>query len=368
MGSKDLSFNKQLLLQLILKMKLMSFLLSGLASAASDLTPLEDWTFENYSLQCGFTEQSVLTFEIYPGDVDFDRLNFRAGNCTQNDLTFTRTAVDNSTIPESQRDFGRSRYTVSYNTETCTGITPDPADLTSYASEVTFDFRLGYVVEGTRLIMRTYRVPAICEIASTYDVQFDFGVVGNPVMTVGGDDADQVTQPIYGGLEFELRVFRQANYTDEVFQTENNMKGGEMAYFSIGSKSQVLPGALTFAPPFCRLLKESCDDNNNCNELVGLNLFNYTHNACQQDETSPLDFAISYDSAIWYSQFRLFLFAGDVDESTFIMRCSIEVCVSACTTDTSEGAMQCNAIADSCLKDADDLEEFKDPNGTCPAT
>merc|ERR1711937_27647 len=362
MGSKDLSSNPS---TRYLKMKLINLFLSGLASA-SDLAPLEDWTFENFSLQCGFTEQSVLTFEIYPADVDFDRSNFRAGNCTQNDLTFTRTAVDNSTIPESQRDYGRSRYTVSYNPETCTGITPDPADLTSYASEVTFDFRMGYVVEGTRLIMRTYRVPAICEISSTYDVQFDFGVVGDPVMTIENEDADLVTRPIKGGLEFELKVFRQANYTDEVFQTENNMKGGEMAYFTIASKDRVLPGALTFAPAFCRLLKESCDENNNCNEITGLNLFNYTENAC---ESAPiLDFAISYDPATWFSQFRLFLFAGDVDESTFIMRCSIEVCTSACTTDTSEGAMQCNAIADSCLKDADDLEEFKDPNGTCPAT
>merc|ERR1711937_644693 len=289
MGSKDLSSNPS---TRYLTMKLINLFLSGLASA-SDSAPLEDWTFENFSLQCGFTEQSVLTFEIYPADVDLDRSNFRAGNCTQNDLTFTRTAVDNSTIPESQRDYGRSRYTVSYNPETCTGITPDPADLTSYASEVTFDFRMGYVVEGTRL----------------------------------------VTRPIKGGLESELKVFRQANYTDEVFQTENNMKGGEMAYFTIASKDRVLPGALTFAPAFCRLLKESCDENNNCNEITGLNLFNYTENAC---ESAPiLDFAISYDPATWFSQFRLFLFAGDVDESTFIMRCSIEVCTSACTTDTS---------------------------------
>merc|ERR1712147_204005 len=368
MGSKDLSFNKQLLLQLILKMKLMSFLLSGLASAASDLTPLEDWTFENYSLQCGFTEQTVLAFEIYPAEVDFDRLNFRAGNCTQNDITFTRTAVDNSTIPESQRAHGRSRYTVSYNPETCTGVTPDPADLTSYTSTVTFDFRMGYVVEGTRLIMRTYRVPAICELASSYDVSFDFGVINEPTMTVA-PDTDSVEQEVRGGLQFNLKVFREANYTDEVFATTTNMKGGKMAYFSL-LPDRALPSALTFAPPFCRLLQESCDDSNNCNEMGGFNLFNYTHNSCQQPEESPMSFDLSYvegDINRWNSQFRLFLFEGDIDESTFILRCSIEVCVSACTTADSVGAQQCNAIADSCIKDADQLEDFKDPNGTCPA-
>merc|ERR1712147_53667 len=369
MGSKDLSFNKQLPLQLIHKMKLISLVLSGIANASSDLTPLEDWTFENYSLQCGFTEQTVLAFEIYPAEVDFDRLNFRAGNCTQNDFTFTRTAVDNSTIPESQRAHGRSRYTVSYNPETCTGVTPDPTDLTSYTSTVTFDFRFGYTVEGTRLIMRTYRVPAICEFASSYDVSFDFGVINEPTMTVA-PDTDSVEQEVRGGLQFNLKVFREANYTDEVFATTTNMKGGKMAYFSL-LPDRALPSALTFAPPFCRLLQESCDDSNNCNEMGGFNLFNYTHNSCQQPEKSPMSFDLSYvqgDINRWNSQFRLFLFEGDIDESTFILRCSIDVCVSACTTDASVGAQQCNAIADSCTKDADQLEDFKDPNGTCPAS
>merc|ERR1711937_10041 len=368
MGSKDLSFNKQLPLQLIHKMKLISLVLSGLASA-TDLTPLEDWTFENFSLQCGFTEQTVLTFEIYPAEVDFDRLNFRAGDCTQNDITFTRTAVDNSTIPESQRAHGRSQYTVSYNPQTCTGVTPDPTDLTSYTSTVTFDFRFGYEVEGTRLIMRTYRVPAICEFASSYDVSFDFGVINEPTVTVA-PDTDSVEQEVRGGLQFNLKVFRQANYTDEVFATTTNMKGGEMAYFSL-LPDRALPSALTFAPPFCRLLQESCDDSGNCNELKGFNLFNYTHNSCQQPEDSPMSFDLSYvqgDINRWNSQFRLFLFSGDIDESTFILRCSIEVCVSKCTTAESVGGQQCNAIADSCIKDADQLEDFKDPDGTCPAS
>lgn len=336
-------------------------ILAGIIAVNGEFPPpLTEWVLDRLDLACGFSENTVLSFQVYPADVNFDTSNFRVGDCTQDDITFTKTAVDASEIAIDQQELGRALYTVSYNPQTCLGITADPANIASYASTVTFDFDFGYVVSGTRMHMRTYRIPAICRFDSQYDIRFDFGMLERPIVTVSPDG--DVEQPVYGGLGFNIRVFKDSDLTEEVYQTETNMKGGKMAYFTI-EPDRALPSDLRFTPPSCRFVNEACDDQLNCNELMGYDLFHFQQHNCGQPQGSPLNFELSYVLASasdeknkWNSQFRLFLFNNDVDESTYVLRCRVEICVAACEASQVVGDQMCNTIAGNCLNSSNFLE------------
>lgn len=323
---------------------------------AQDDDPLADWEIRDLSLQCGFDTPTELTFEIYPGDIDIDTSTFHARDCSYGDLTEVISEAVTENLPADQQDKGRTKYTVKYNPNTCMGTVADPTNLGTYASNVTFNFDFGYEHQSVFMHMRTYRIPAICSFKSQYNLKFDFGKIQQGIVETNGTDL----QPINGGIVFDFNVYKDSALTEPVYNTNSGLKTGQMVYFTIVPQFN-FPSGLQYAPPVCQFLQETCDEDDNCNVHQEFSLFNHEVDECQQPPNSPLQFDISYIQSTdeWRSQFRLFLFGEDIDQSTYTLRCEVDVCVDTCASDVVVPNQQCGNIAQKCLSE-DEYIQYND--------
>jgi len=338
-------------------MKLLSF--SPLFAVATvSGTSLEEWVIDDLNLSCGFDSDTELSFDVYPGDSVIDEENFRAGECGPGQLQINQTAITTN-LPEDQAARGKTKYTIRYNAQTCMGTVGDFSDLQSYASNITFGFDFGYRYQGTFMHFKTYNIPVICKVQSSYSIKYDFGTIPAPDCT----DSDCILGPVTGGVDFDLNVYTDSTHSNELLNSTVNIKPTDMVYFTISPKFD-MPAALQFSPPKCRFLQETCDADDNCNVHNEFELFNHETNNCNKDSLdTPLRFLLDYNNTDneWHSQFRVFLFGEDVGDSTYTLRCDVDVCVAACSTANVVGDQKCQSIANSCLSDSNYLEF----NGHC---
>lgn len=313
---------------------------------------LSDWELNDLSLNCGFQEPTELSFVIYPGDVDIDTDAFAAHECSYGDLQISEEAITEN-LPAHQMEKGKKRVTIQYNAQTCMGTVGDPTDLATYASNITFNMDLGYTFQNVFMHFRTYRIPAICHFQSSYNLKFDFGKITDDVVEQNFTDI----APVNGGIDFELDVFKDSAHTQQLYNTNAGLKTSQMVYFTISPKFN-MPTGLQFAPPKCRFLQETCDSLNNCDVHHEFELFNHEVNECKHPSNDLLRFDINYHQELnqWSSQYRVFLFGPDVGESTYTLRCEVDVCVAACDNESTVGDQKCRHIAQTCLESANYLE------------
>lgn len=327
-------------------------LLSVVPLLAIAQNTLSDWELNEVSLNCGFKGPSQLSFVIYPGNVDLDTQAFEAAQCGYGDLQITEEDITEN-LPAHQMEKGKKRVTIQYNPQTCMGTVGDPTDLATYGSNVTFSMDFGYLYDDVFMHFRTYRIPAVCKFKSSYNLKFDFGKISDEIIDHNITDV----APINGGVDFELNVYKDSAYTQQLYNANAGLKTSQMVYFTI-SPTFNMPTGLQFSPPKCRFLQETCDGSNNCDVHHQFELFNHEVNECKHDANSPLRFDINYLQSVnqWNSQFRVFLFGADIGESTYTLRCDVDVCVAACDSEDIVGDQKCYHIAQSCLSSANYLE------------
>merc|ERR1711879_117089 len=294
----------------------------------------QGWLLKNLESDCNLGGMSSISFDYYPATIGINEDTFSAGSCSYEQIT-----VDNMATTEIDGKTFRS-YIVTYDPTICGSARNIAGDLSSYGSIVNFRFDTGFTVSGMFLNIREHIIPASCTFQSTYDLEYNFGILRKETIT--GETETGGIQETEGGITFDILAFTDA---DRQTPLTGESSAGDLSFVTIKPTTSLISG-YTYAPITCKIEEDKCTDPqlvDTCTEMNSFTLFDGTGTTCHNIDF--LKFNISHLAADdhWHFEFMLFLFNPN-EINQYKLKCQVQVCV-----DSADPTNTCNKVTDTCL-------------------